>query len=185
MISEFGKGEGTDLTMKSTFLNAFGSIATVALIAIATHWLFKAKGAQLPRAADDGTSVYGIKWQFRALGLAAVVFSLVVSVWAWHDLHRPDRVMIAISATFVAIGLWLASGSVITSETGITKKVLWHRQSFRWSDITALRLHTKQGGAIELRAGSRKLVIDSRFDAFQHLRGDIENKTQLHSIEAS
>jgi len=43
-------------------------------------------------------------------------------------------------------------------------------------------VHKKQGGAIELRSGSQKLVIDSRFDAFQHLLNEIEDRTQLQSI---
>jgi len=156
-------------------------VAIVALIVIATRWLFGAKGAQLPRTRD-GTSIYGIKRQWRAVGLAGGVFAIVLSMWSWHDMHRPEWVLIAISVTFVILALWLASGSVTTNQTGITKRVLWYSRSFQWKDITEIRVHKKQGGAIELRSGSQKLVIDSRFDAFQHLLNEIEDRTQLQSI---
>ena len=157
-------------------------VATVALIVIATRWLFGAKGRQVPKIRD-GASVYGIKWQWRAVGLAGGIFWVAVSIWSSHDLHsRPDGVLIAITVVFVTIGLWLASGSVTTNHTGITKKALWRSCSFHWGDITEIRLHKKQGGAIELRAGSQKLVIDSRFDAFQHLLNEIEDRTQLQPI---
>ncbi len=156
-------------------------VAIVALIVIATRWLFGAKGAQLPRTRD-GTSIYGIKRQWRAVGLAGGVFAIVLSMWSWHDMHRPEWVLIAISVTFVILALWLASGSVTTNQTGITKRVLWYSRSFQWKDITEIRVHKKQGVAIELRSGSQKLVIDSRFDAFQHLLNEIEDRTQLQSI---
>jgi hypothetical protein len=155
-------------------------VAVVALIAVATRWLLGARGAALPRTRES-TSVYGIKWQWRAVGLAGGAFWVVVSVWSSHDLHsRPDGALIAITVTFIAIGLWLASGSVTTNQTGITKTVLWCSRSFRWGDITEIRLHRKQGGAIELRAGPQKLVVDSRFVAFQHLLSEIEDRTKLH-----
>jgi hypothetical protein len=157
-------------------------VATVALIVIATRWLFGARGAALPRTRD-GTSIYGIKWQWRAVGLAGGAFWVIVSIWSWHDQHsRPDGVLIAITVVFLTAGLWLASGSVTTSQTGITKRVLWRSRSFPWKDITEIRLHKKQGGAIELRAGSEKLVIDARFDAFQHLLSEVEDRTQLQPV---
>jgi hypothetical protein len=156
----------------------FWQVATVALIIIATRWLMRAKGAQLPRTRN-GTSVYSIKWQWRAVGLAGVIFSIIVSIESWHDLHRPDWGMIAISVVFVTIGLWMASGSVRTNRTGITKKVLWHSRSLRWNEITEVLLRKKDIGAIELRAGSRKLIIESRFNAFQHLLNEIKDQTKL------
>lgn len=160
-------------------------VATVALIVIATRWLFRAKGAELPKTRH-GKSVYGIKWQWRALGFAGAAFWIVVSIWSSHDLHsRPDGVLIAITAVFVTVGLWLASGSVITNQSGITKRVLWRSCSLRWDDITEIRLHKKQGEAIELRAGLQKLVIDSRFDAFQHLLNEIEDHTRLQPTRVS
>ncbi len=171
--------------MGNSLLSVIGSIATVALIAVATRWLSGARGSQLPKTRD-GASVYGIKWQWRAVGLLGAVFWVIVSIWSWHDQHaRPDGVLLGITVVFVVAGLWLASGSITTNQTGITKKGLWHSLSFQWKDITEVRLHKKQGGAIELRSGPQKLVIDSRFDAFQHLLNEIEDHTQMHPIASS
>jgi hypothetical protein len=162
-----------------SFLSVVGSIATVALIAVATRWLSSAEGEQFPKALG-GASVYGIKWQWRAIGLVGGIFWAALSIWSWFDRYSsPDGLLIAISLVFVMAGLWLASGSVITNQVGITKRSLWHSRSFQWKDITEIRVYKKQGGAIELRSGSRKLVIDSRFDAFQHLLSEIENHTRL------
>src|SRR5580698_2944940 len=169
------------LTMGSSFLSVFGTIATVALIAIATRWLSGAKGSQLPKIRD-GASVYGIKWQWRAIGFAGGLFAVVMSVWSWHDLHRPEWGLIAVSATVLILSLWLASGSLTTNQNGITKRGLWYSRSFQWKEITEIRLHDKQGGAIELRSGARKVIIDSRFDASRYLLNEIEDRTQLQPI---
>jgi hypothetical protein len=170
--------------MKGWFLEVVGSIATVALIAIATRWVSSAEGSQLPKARD-GASLYGIKWQWRAVGFAGGILAVVMSVWSWHDLHRPDWGLIAISVTFLILSIWLASGSVTTNQNGITKNGLWYSRFFQWQEIAEIRLHKKQGGAIELRSGGRKLIIDSRFNAFQHLLNDIEAHTQLQPTDAS
>ena len=98
---------------------------------------------------------------------------------------HPDAVMVSIAVVVSLGSLWLASGSVSTNASGITQKVLWRSRFFRWSDITEVRMHKKRGEANELRAGSEKIVIDSRFVAFQHLLNEIEDHTQLRAIEAS
>lgn len=162
-------------------LSFVAQAAAVALIVITTGWLFRARGAALPRARDS-TNIYGIKWQWRAVGLAGGAFWILVSIWSWHDRHLPpDGVLIGITVVFLTIGIWLATGSVITTEDGISKRVLWSSRSFRWKDITEVRLRKKQGGAIELRAGSRKLLIDSRFIALHELLREIEDRTRLQA----
>ena len=171
--------------MGNSFISAVGSAASVALIVVATRWLSEVKGAQFPRTRG-GACVYGIKWQWRAVGLAGGIFWVILSIWSWRDLNHPGRTLLAaITVAFVAAGLWIGSGSVTTNRTGITKTALGRSRSFQWSDITEIRLHTKQGGAIELRAGAQKLVIDSRFVAFQHLLKEIEDQTQLQPAAAS
>jgi hypothetical protein len=171
--------------MGNSFVSVIGSIAAVTLIAVATRWLTAAKGSALPKTRD-GTSVYRIKWQWRAVGLVGGVFWVAVSIWSWREQRsRPDGVLIGITAACVIAGLWLASGSVTTNHVGITKKGLWHSHSFHWKDITEVRLHKKQGGAVELRSGAQKLIIDSRFDAFQHLLNEIEDHTEMHPTATS
>ncbi len=111
--------------MGSSFLSVVGSIATVALIVVATRWVSSAKGSQLPKTRD-GASVYGIKWQWGAVGFAGGFFAVVMSVLSWHDLHRPEWSLIAVSVIFLMLSLWLASGSVTTNQSGITKSSLWY-----------------------------------------------------------
>jgi hypothetical protein len=170
--------------MAGSVLSIIGSIVTVAVIVIATRWLSASEGAEFPRARD-GTSTYGIKWQWRTVGLVGGVFWVALSIWSWHDLSRPNGVLIAIAFVFVSLGLGLATGSVTTDQTGITKRTLWSSRSLQWKSITEIRLHKSHGGAIELRSGSQKLVIDSRFDAIRHLANEIENHTQLQPVARS
>jgi hypothetical protein len=169
--------------MENSVTSVLASIATVALIVVATRWLAEAKGSPLPKTRD-GLSVYGVKWRWRVVGLLGGVFSVTISVWSWHDLHRPEWGLIGISTTFVVVGIWLATGCVMTGPSGITKKCLWSTRSLPWKDITEVRLHKKHGGAIELRSGALKLIVDSRFDAFQHLLNEIEDRTQMRPTPA-
>jgi hypothetical protein len=164
--------------MKDSVISIIQGAITVALIAVATRWVFAAKGAESPRTTG-ASSIYAIKRQFRAVGLATVVFSLVVSIWSWHDLRRPYWTLIGISVVFVVIGIWIGTGVVTTDQEGITKKVLWSSHSLGWNEITEVRFHRKQGGAIELRSGKQKLIVDSRFNAFQYLLREVEDHTKL------
>lgn len=157
-----------------------GQVATVALIAIGTRWVINAKGAQFPKTSGE-TSIYGIKWPWRAVGFVSGAFWVVILVWSRHDLRHLDVKLILVPAVFVIGGLWLGIGSVSTDEVGITKRFLWKERSFRWNDISEIRFHKKKG-AIELRAGSKKLVIDYRIVAFEHLLREIEERTQVQSV---
>jgi hypothetical protein len=160
------------------------SAVTVALIVALTRWLSDVKGASLP-TIRDGISRYQIKWQWRALSVVVVSFWSGVVIWSWHGLLHPDMVLVSMAVAFILGSFWLASGSVSTNVNGITKRVLWRSHFFRWADITEVRMYKKQGDALELRAGSQKMIIDSRFVAFQHLLNEIERHTQRRAIEAS
>jgi hypothetical protein len=157
----------------------------IALAIGAMRWLFAAKGPVVPRTKDD-KNFYDVKWQWRALGIAGGTFWIILSLWQWVDRRsRPDAVLITMTLIFATVGIWIASGSVITNQRGITKKSLLRSRSFAWGNITEIRLHKKQGGAIELRAGSQRLVIDFRIIAFEHLLREIEDRTHLQSSNAS
>jgi hypothetical protein len=79
-------------------------------------------------------------------------------------------------------GLWLASGLVTTDSVGIKKQMLCRSCSLRWDEITEIRLLSKDIGAIDLPAGSRKLIIESRFLGFQYLLDEIRSYTNLQPI---
>jgi hypothetical protein len=55
----------------------------------------------------------------------------------------------------------------------------WRTRSLRWKDITGIRLYKRDGGAIELTDGTRKLTIDSRFSAAESLLAEIQGKAEL------
>lgn len=170
--------------MENSLVGFIGSVITVALIILATRYFLAAKGAHLPKSRE-GTNLYRVIWQWRVLGLAVGVFSVVMAIWPWHDAPYPNWLFISISMAFVIIGFSIGAGSVATNQIGITKKFLWGSRSFHWKDITEIRLHTRQGGAIELRSGSQKLIVDSRFTASQHLLAEVKRKTGLQPIEVS
>jgi hypothetical protein len=172
------------LIVENSLVGFIGSVITVALIILATRYFLAAKGAHLPKSRE-GTNLYGVIWQRRVLGLTVGIISVVMGMWPWHDMPFPNPVSISISVVFVALGLSIGAGSVVTDRIGITKRFLWRSRSFHWKDITEIRLHTRQGGAIELRSGSRKLFVDSRFIAFQHLLTEIKDQTGLEPIEMS
>lgn len=166
--------------MDSSVFSFVGQIATVALIAVLIRRLFGASGKDLPRSRGN-THAYGVKWQIRLLGYASAVFcAFLLVINAQEDWASPSRwIFLLIFLLLVLAGLFLASGLVITDVDGITKKVLLWSRSIRWDEVTEVRLHSKRGVAIELRAGPRKLVVDSRFVALQHLLREVESRTAL------
>lgn len=170
--------------MDSSITSFVGSTVTVALIVIATRWLISAKGAQLPKICDSVT-VYGVKPAWRGLGLAVEVFWTVVIIWSWHDLHRPDWGLIALFAAFGLLALTISIGSVSTDQAGITYKFLWRTRRLLWKDVTEIRLHKRDGGCIELRSVTRKIMVDSRFVAPEHLLEEIQKQTGLQPVRSS
>jgi len=123
--------------------------------------------------------VYRIMWQWRAVAWVGVVFWVVVSAWSWRDERRLNPVLGTIAIASILGATAIGSGSVTTNETGILKKTLWRKTSFQWPEITHVLLHRKRGLAVELRGGDKKLVVDSRFNGFQNLLKEIEDRTHL------
>jgi hypothetical protein len=143
--------------MGDSLLRFVGQVATVALTVTAIHWLRTAKGSPLPRTRADGTSVYGIKSQWKAVGLISGMFAGVLAAMSSHHLDSIGGwVSIIFFVALALSGLWLASGSVSTDPVGIKKTLLWRSHSLRWDEMTEIRLLSKDIGAIDLRAGSRK-----------------------------
>jgi hypothetical protein len=153
--------------------------ATVAAIVVVVRWLLSAKSDERPTSHADA-NVYGIKWQWRVvLGLVACTIGAIAVGFRREIFNQREWSAIVIFGSFLLISFWLATGSVRTDQSGISKRVLWHSRALSWSQITEIRVHRKQGGAIELRANSCRLVVDSRFVAMPHLLDEIVEKTKL------
>jgi len=157
-----------------------GRALTIILVAICTRWIIGARGAQAPRVRN-GNAIYGVKWQWRAIGAVAGLISALIVIKASADLRtEADWVSLTGVTAIMLLGLWMAiGGSVTTDQIGISKKGLWRVSSLRWAEISEVRLHRKDGGAIELRAGGAKLIIDMRFVARQHLLNEVVAHTHL------
>jgi hypothetical protein len=150
-------------------VNLLWQVATIALIVIATRWLFSARGTSVP-IERGGDSLYRVKTQWRAVGVLASAFCAVLAAKSFGDLPSASSwVSLAIFLPLVAAGLWIATGVVTINESGISKKILWYSKSIYWKDVTQLRIYRKQGGAIEVRSSSKKLIVDARINAFDHL----------------
>jgi hypothetical protein len=123
-----------------------------------------------------------MKWQWRSVGLTSGAFCAILAFESRHQLPAASGWFLVMFFVVLALsGFWLASGSVITNANGITKRTFWRSCSLRWADITGVHLARKDGGAIEVSAGTRKLVVDSRFSGFQHLLAEIEEHIKLKS----
>lgn len=169
--------------MTESLPSLIGQVATVAVTVKAIHWLRTAKDASLPRSRPDGTKVYGIKSQWRVVGLITAAFGGVLAVVPPHDWHSiAGWVSITFFPALAILGLSLASGLVTTDSVGIKKRMLWRSCWLRWDEITEIRLLSKDIGAIDLRAGSRNLIIESRFLGFWPLLDEITTHTKLAPI---
>jgi hypothetical protein len=163
-------------------LDVVKGVATVTLIVFAVRWLATAKGPQSPRIHGE-VAVYGIRWPLRAVAYAAAALGLVL---AFVDLRVElvgGRWPISVLFGVLALGaVWFGTGVVTSDQNGISKRFLWRCSSLRWEDITEVRLHKRDGGAIELRGKARKLIVDSRFVAPAHLQREIEQRTRLQPL---
>jgi|KBSMisStandDraft_5_1062788.scaffolds.fasta_scaffold903700_1 hypothetical protein len=166
----------------SDLLDVVKGVATVALTVYGLRWLTTAKGSDTPRIHGE-VAVYGIRWQIRAIAYAAAAIFLVL---AFVDLRgefaRGRWVMNLLFAALALGAAWLGTGTVTSDSKAISKKSLWHTSSLEWEEISEVRFHKRDGGAVELRGSGRKLIVDSRFVAAAHLRRDIEQRTKLQPL---
>jgi hypothetical protein len=158
-------------------------VVAVALTAYAIRWLFNRKsGPQSPKIHGD-VKVYEIKWQLRAAAyLAAALFFGLAAVGLRDDFGRGRWLVDLLLLAAGLLGLWFGTGVVTSDQNGITKRFLWHSVSLRWNEITEVRLHKRDCGAIELRGNLRKLIVDSRFVAPLYLENEIAQRTKLEPL---
>ncbi|MGB9073105.1 MAG: hypothetical protein WCC22_10600 [Terriglobales bacterium] len=165
--------------MNSDLIEVVVGGATVALIVVATRWLFNSKGAQNP-TSRNGANIYGLRWQIRVVSYMAAAFFLFLSIEGFlQDSHLARWTIDLLFVGLAIASLWFGSGVVVTDQNGITKKSLWKSQLLRWDEISHIQAHKRDAGAIELRAGSRKLIVDSRFVAAACLLREIKDRTNL------
>ena len=104
----------------------------------------------------------------------------------WHTpASLQEEIFSSFTILFVAMCLWIASGSLTTKQFSITKKSLWRSHTLGWGGITEICLYKKHGGRIEFRADPQKLVIDFRIMAFEQLLSEIEDRTHMQSSKSS
>jgi hypothetical protein len=166
--------------MSDSFISIIGQIITATLIVIATRWLTQAKGTSCP-IVQENAHVYTVKWQLRLMGIIVVIFCVSLLLWFWHDfisVSLRGRVLLIIPLSVILIGLWGTYGKVVTDGRGIKKEGLLHSTSLRWEEITAVQLHNRHGGAIEVRTASQKIIIDFRFNALEYLLEEIIRHTK-------
>ena len=159
-------------------LNVVKGVATVALIAFATRWVTMNKGSDSPKI-KGAVAIYRIKWPVRAAAYTAAVLFLVL---AFADLAHRRWLGPLLFVTLALCAVWFGTGVVTSDETAISKRFLWRSSSLRWEEISEIRLHKRDGGAIELRGNAKSLIVDSRFVAPKHLRRAIEQRTKLQPL---
>ena len=148
----------------------------VALIVALTNWVLGAKGAKLPKVQDD-VSVYGIKQPIRLTGVGILFFMVYVTVLLRND---PDWPLPLVFPFFGLLFMWFAIGSVIIDQDGIKMKMLGYSRSLSWNEINKITID--RHGNIILSAKNRKLAIDTRFAAREHLLNRITAQTNLEPV---
>jgi hypothetical protein len=97
------------------------------------------------------SKVFTIKWRIRVFAWIGGLFWIALILWSSRDLRTGAGVALIIMAIiFIAMGVSLGSGVVITNPLGISKKAFWSTRFLKWKEIAEVRLHKRQGTAIEL-----------------------------------
>lgn len=165
------------------FIDVVKGVATVALIAFTTRWVTMDRGSDSPKI-KGAVAIYRLRWPVRAAAYTAAVLCLG---FAFADL-RSDlagrRWPVTMLFVTLALGaVWFGTGAVTSDAAAVSKRFLWHSSSVRWEDIREIRLHKRDGGALELRGDRKKLMVDSRFVARAHLRRETEQRTKLQLLK--
>lgn len=123
------------------------------------------------------------RWPIRA---AAYTAALLFLVFAFVDLRAKldgrGWVLLILWLALASGAVWLGTGIVTTNNSAISKGFLWRTSFLRWDEIREIRLHKRDGGAIELRGNGKTLIVDSRFVAPAHLRREVEQRTKLQPL---
>jgi hypothetical protein len=156
----------------------FWKTAVVVVIAIVTKLLLGARQGEAPKTIRD-SHIYAIRSRVKIAGFGAAAIFIVFSIGFRHELVDPSGPwLMGISVGFIYLGLWLATGSVITSDRGITKKTLWLSRTIEWKKISGVRFYERQK-YIEVLGEPHKIHIDLRFVALRDLLDEILGHTNV------
>jgi hypothetical protein len=159
----------------SSATQLLGDALVVALIVLMSRWFLSTRNNEVP-IAKDGKSIYPVKLRLRLAAGTTALFFTVLPLWMHND---PDAWMLLIltSAGFGCLVLTL--GSVILDADGITLKSIGRSQKLPWNQITVASLRPKPNQSVSLEAGSKKLVVDSRFIALDLLINEVAAHTRI------
>jgi len=144
-----------------------------------TRWLIETKQDEIPKAFQD-SHIYGIRIRIQIAGFGVTGLFLLLIVAFRHELAEPRGLwLLAIPVCFMVLGLWLATGTVITSDRGITQKSLWSSRTIGWDEVSSVRFYERQK-YIEVRGNHMKINVDLRFVALTQLLKDILGHTKVH-----
>jgi hypothetical protein len=159
----------------SSFATFVIQVAAVALVVYLTRWLSTVKGSDVPYI-QAGRSTYRVKWQIRGLGYATAAFCSLLAFKFNEDWSIPRRIIFPILFWLLAFaGLWLASGAIIIDDRRVTKRVFGISRSLNWDQIEDVRI-VKKRGLIEVCGGHRRLTVDARMNATDHLLNEIRRR---------
>src|SRR5689334_22971010 len=89
---------------------------TVALIAGFSRWLLSTNDVQLPHKGAKHSTVYGTKWQLKAVAIATACVFAALPIWLRHD---PDWPLLLIFTVGGAACVWLTASWIVTDTHGI------------------------------------------------------------------
>ena len=125
----------------------------------------------------QNSKIYGVRSRVKIAGFSAAGIFAVISIAFHNEFSDPGGLgLMAIPVGFIFLGIWLATGSVITSDRGITKKTFWSSRTIEWEKISVVRYHERQR-YIEVSGGGHKINIDLRFVALRDLLDEILRNT--------
>jgi hypothetical protein len=150
--------------------------AMVTSIVIVTRWLLAAEQAEAPKT-EKGSRIYGVRNRLKIAGFGIVSIFIVFLVSFRHEDPR-SLWLLTIPICFILLGIWLATGSVVTNAQGITKRTFWSSRAIRWEEISGVRYFGRQK-YIEVYTPKQKMSIDRRFVAHAGLLDEILRQTKV------
>ena len=151
----------------------------VASIVGAVDWVLTTDRKSAPTVRGERT-LYTVSRRIHVTTLISAAICAVLAVSYYQNGNSvKEWLLTCVFGSFAVLGVYISTGSVTTDKNGVTKKVFWHTTGMKWTEITEVLLLQRDGGAIRLKAGTRKLTVDMRFVGRDHLLEEITSFTGL------